>query len=174
MNDDYLWDGQGEPDHEVQRLETLLSQLRCQSPAPEWPEPKASWWRMPWLEPRWVAAAAVLVLAVAGVLVLRRPDRAWQVASLEGSPKIAGAKIGETGRMKVGQWLETDSASRAKITVGTIGVVEVGRDTRIGLLDAGRAEHRMSLARGSIRASIWAPPRQFFVNTPAATAVDLG
>ena len=32
----------------------------------------------------------------------------------------------------------------------------------------------MSLDRGQIRALIWAPPRRFFVNTPAATAIDLG
>jgi hypothetical protein len=32
----------------------------------------------------------------------------------------------------------------------------------------------MSLARGLIHARIWAPPKLFFVNTPSATAVDLG
>ena len=32
----------------------------------------------------------------------------------------------------------------------------------------------MALDRGEIRARIWAPPRLFFVNTPSATAIDLG
>ena len=32
----------------------------------------------------------------------------------------------------------------------------------------------MSLSKGAIHARIWAPPKQFFVNTPSATAVDLG
>ena len=32
----------------------------------------------------------------------------------------------------------------------------------------------MALDRGRIRALIWAPPRNFFVNTPSAVAVDLG
>ena len=32
----------------------------------------------------------------------------------------------------------------------------------------------MALDRGQIRALIWAPPRLFFVNTPSATAIDLG
>jgi hypothetical protein len=34
--------------------------------------------------------------------------------------------------------------------------------------------HRIELAKGRIRASILAPPRLFFVETPSATAVDLG
>ena len=32
----------------------------------------------------------------------------------------------------------------------------------------------MSLSNGTIHARIWAPPKLFFVNTPSATAVDLG
>jgi hypothetical protein len=32
----------------------------------------------------------------------------------------------------------------------------------------------MELARGTMHATIWAPPNQFFVETPSALAVDLG
>ena len=32
----------------------------------------------------------------------------------------------------------------------------------------------LALARGKMEAFIWAPPRQFFVDTPSAVAVDLG
>jgi hypothetical protein len=35
-------------------------------------------------------------------------------------------------------------------------------------------EHRLALARGEIRAKISAPPKLFFVDTAAGTAVDLG
>jgi hypothetical protein len=35
-------------------------------------------------------------------------------------------------------------------------------------------EQRLRLARGEISASVSAPPRLFFVDTPASTAVDLG
>ena len=34
MRNDYLWDGSGEPDPEVQRLELLLGRLRHDRPAP--------------------------------------------------------------------------------------------------------------------------------------------
>ena len=32
MNEDYLWDKSGEPDPEIQRLETLLSALKWDKP----------------------------------------------------------------------------------------------------------------------------------------------
>ena len=38
MNDDYLWDGSGEPDPEVQKLESALRGLRHNRPAPAFPE----------------------------------------------------------------------------------------------------------------------------------------
>ncbi len=34
MKDDYLWDGSGEPDPEVQKLETALGRYRHNKPAP--------------------------------------------------------------------------------------------------------------------------------------------
>jgi hypothetical protein len=44
----------------------------------------------------------------------------------------------------------------------------------VQLLAARGREHRLSLERGTIHARIWAPPKFFYVNTPAATAIDLG
>ena len=35
MNDDYLWDGSGEPDAEVQKLEALLGRYRSAAPMPD-------------------------------------------------------------------------------------------------------------------------------------------
>jgi hypothetical protein len=58
--------------------------------------------------------------------------------------------------------------------VGLIGLVEVEPSTSLRLLDAGRADHRLSMARGKVRATILAPPGNFFINTPSAVAVDLG
>jgi hypothetical protein len=52
--------------------------------------------------------------------------------------------------------------------------VDVDPDTRLQLLVARGGEHRMALERGTVHARIWAPPRLFFVNTPSATAIDLG
>ncbi len=35
MNDNYLWDGSGEPDPEIQRLENTLGRFRHNRPAPD-------------------------------------------------------------------------------------------------------------------------------------------
>jgi hypothetical protein len=74
----------------------------------------------------------------------------------------------------VGQWLETDAASRAVIAVADIGTVRVDPRSRVRLSATGAGEHRLELARGRIEAHVNAPPRIFQVTTPAATAVDLG
>jgi hypothetical protein len=47
-------------------------------------------------------------------------------------------------------------------------------DSRLRLVTTGPNEHRVELARGWISAHVTAPPRLFVVDTPVATAVDLG
>jgi hypothetical protein len=88
-------------------------------------------------------------------------------------------KLTEPGRIKVGEWLQTDASSKVRITlsnpgVGDIGTVEVEPNTRVRMVASKPGEQRLRLARGEISASVSAPPRIFFVDTPASTAVDLG
>jgi hypothetical protein len=82
--------------------------------------------------------------------------------------------MGDSGRIAVGEWLQTDASSRARIAVGDIGTVEVAPNSRVQVLASRPQEQRIRLARGEISASVTAPPRLFFVDTPASTAVDLG
>jgi len=116
----------------------------------------------------WQWAAASLAIAALGVYLYvgRKPQASWQVSRLEGSPSVQVIKVGE--------WLQTDASSRARITVGNIGVVDVEPNTRVRLVAASPTEHRLTLARGEISATVTAPPRLFLVDTPASTAVDLG
>jgi hypothetical protein len=74
----------------------------------------------------------------------------------------------------VGDALGTDAASRAEIRVGAIGTVDVEPNSRVRLVEASVTEHRLALDRGTLKARIWAPPRLFFVDTPAGVAVDYG
>ncbi len=99
---------------------------------------------------------------------------AWQVARLAGAPKVGADSITDTGRLAVGEWLETDAASRAKIEVANIGQVEIEPNSRVRLVTTRATEHRLELARGRMQAQIDAPPRLFIVDTPSAVAVDLG
>src|SRR5271154_884418 len=102
--------------------------------------------RHPW---RWAfAAVAVLALLITGY---------WT------------AKHGSAGG-----WIETDSRSHATIRIGDIGSVEVEPGSRVRVIAERPSEHRLALARGEIRAKISAPPKLFFVDTAAGTAIDLG
>jgi hypothetical protein len=178
MSNNYLWDGSGKPDPEVERLEKLLGTLREDLPAPAFGMPvrryPVRWWQWPTM-PRFAAVAAMLVLVLGATLLLRFEDRAsWVVTRVEGAPRVASRLISNSGRLGLGEWLVTDSASRAVIDVGLIGEVEVKPDSRVQLLRADASDHRLALQQGAIFARIWAPPRLFSVETPSANAIDMG
>lgn len=193
MNDDYLWDGSGEPDPEIQKLETTLGRFRHNLPAPEFPQfaapplrPSRSpvWTSRPFV--RWsllaVAAATILIAAVLRFTPRRgKPalgaGAGWEVASLMGTPHVGGkaiSKNSDAGRFADGETIETDSDSRAKITDEATGEVEIEPDTRLRSIETSISKKHLALERGTIKASIWAPPGEFVVNTPGAVTVDLG
>lgn len=97
-----------------------------------------------------------------------------EVTSLAGAPLIAKSAINGKGKLATGELLETDAQSRAEITIGDIGKVEVEPNSSISLVETRPTEHRLNLQRGRVHALIKAPPRIFIVETPSATAVDLG
>ena len=159
MRHDYLWDGSGEPDPEVQRLERLLSGFRSHRTAPELrPRPRR----------RWSAIAADAALVAAG---------AWLVAG-GGGGAPEGWQVARAGgglsRLAVGQTLETGAGGHATMNVGSIGFVEVEANSRLRLERARANQQRMALEHGLIHAFILAPPRSFVVDTPSAVATDLG
>ena len=156
-------------------IEALLDD-RSHRPAIEPRAPRLafafSWYRV-------AAVSAVLVVAVAiGLMVSSRsiryvPRPSWAVES-SGAVRIDGNKISAKGRLAVGETLETGDFSLAKVTVSEIGEVELDSNSRIRLVQTGQTEHRIALDHGLMRATISAPPRLFFVDTPAAEAIDLG
>ena len=97
-----------------------------------------------------------------------------EVTSLSGAPLIANNAITGKGRLATGERLETDAQSRAQITIADLGRVDVDPNSSISLVETRPTEHRLNLRRGRVHAVIKAPPRIFIVETPAATAVDLG
>lgn len=126
-----------------------------------------------------IAASVLMVAGLIGLWFYRTrsgPSSGafWQVATLNGTPRIGSSGIGEQGRLGIGQWLETDNNSSARIAVASIGHVEIDPNTRVRLLQTQPTEHRLELARGKMSARIWAPPRLFFVDTPSAVAADIG
>lgn len=136
-------------------------------------KPRTRSGRQPWFAA--VAAGLVLATGIGALWIYTRGSRPfWAVARLDGAPLVGSSRISDKGQLAIGEWLETDGASRAQIEVGTIGHVEVDPNTRVRLLETKPTEHRLELARGKMSAKIWAPPRLFFVDTPSGVAADLG
>lgn len=96
----------------------------------------------------------------------------WQVETIAGAPKVGDGTA--TAQIAVGELLETDARSRARISVADIGTVDISPNSRVKLVGTGENEHRLSLERGKLHAKIFAPPRLFVVDTPSGKAVDLG
>lgn len=178
MSDNYLWDRSGKPDPEVQKLEEMLGQFRHDQPAPDFSRATGVVREFPrrrWVRWAAIAAAAATVLVVANVWFRYYPaPAALYVARLEGTPQVGAKPIKGTDTLAVGEYLVTDSKSRARIDVGLIGEVQVDPNSRVGLLSTRVTEHRLALDVGTMHARIWAPPGLFFVETPSATAIDLG
>jgi hypothetical protein len=169
MSDEYLWDRSGPPDPDVERLESMLGRLRSTPPVPQLPEHRT--WR--YLVPM-LATAAVIVLMIGLTWRSTRTAASWDVARLDGQPRIGSTALAGTGRIAVGQTLVTDATSRARLDVSTIGQVTIDPNSRITLLETRDAHHQLALERGTLHATISAPPGQFIVDTPAARATDLG
>lgn len=154
----------------------------AQAPAQLWgaiesaferPEARARAAHFPW---RFAAAVAALVMVASAALWFggRSRGEQWEVVRLAGSPSIGSERVTAKGRIGRGQSIVTDASSRARIQVGAIGTVDVEPNTRLAVVAAHPGEHRLALRSGEIAAKILAPPRLFFVETPAGTAVDLG
>lgn len=144
---------------------------RIEPPRDLWPDIEARL-RRPGRLWYWIPLAAAAVLA--GVWLVRSQPAAWDLTRLAGRPLVNTTPLAASGRLRIGDWLQTDDSSRALIAVGRIGQVEVRPETRVQLVAATESDHRLALARGTIDAKVDAVPRLFFVETPAGTAIDLG
>jgi hypothetical protein len=172
LHDDYLWDKTGEADPDGARLEALLGRLGQSSPPPplgfaiEIPR------RMrPWAAVAMLAAAAVVVFGFVG-LVWQTTHRAAGFNITETSAAADATDI-RRGRLVLGGSLDTNG-TRATIDINNVGQVDVEPGSRVTLLSTTPGDYRLHLERGTVHAFIWAPPGQFFIETPSSTAVDLG
>src|SRR5262249_23148931 len=125
---------------------------------------------------RWIGIAllAASVAITVGALTL-----AYRFRPAPSAPAVAVTawpvtRDGRQSSLSVGGWLETGDRERASFGVANIGEVVVEPRTRLQLLSTRDGDHRLALARGTMHARIWAPPNQFFVETPSTLAVDLG
>jgi hypothetical protein len=133
--------------------------------------------------PRFAAATLLLLaLTVSGLLLRLAPVElsnapAWDVARLSGAPRVGNFSLaGDSSKaqLRVGQLMVTDNSSRASLNVAAVGEIYVDPDSRVRLVESDSNRSRLALELGTIHAAIWAPPGEFVVDTPSASAVDLG
>jgi hypothetical protein len=152
MNEDYLWDRSGPRDEVVVELEQVLRPLRYVPP-----KPKLNW--------RMLAAAAAILIALAGSLFVRRGElTSWKV-SINGQPAT---------QVRNGQTINTSQNATATLESQEVGEVRVEPGSKLRLNKSAKTEQQFTLQQGTIHAFIWAPPAEFVVDTPAAKTVDLG
>ena len=95
-------------------------------------------------------------------------------AVTNGDATCGGAAVASAGTLPVGAWLETHDHAVAAVKIADIGELTVFGDSKLRLVATGPATQHLELARGHVHAQVTAPPRLFVVDTPAASAVDLG
>ncbi len=155
---DYLWDRSGPSDPEVESLERTLAGLRYRKP-PDRRLPSTAR-----LSPRnYLAIAASILLAA----------MAWRLQPAAPSLSTSWAMSGSTQRLVAGQRLTTGN-SPVTLEAADFGEIEVQPHSDLSVLESAAGRQRMTLERGGLHAFIWAPPRQFVVETPSARAIDLG
>jgi hypothetical protein len=166
MNDDYLWDRSGPPDPEIERLEKALAPLRYRHRAGLFEARHRP-------SRRWALAAAAAVIAGAAGLTMRTPlpaATAWQVDSLHGQASVGSRRAAVAMSLRTGQTVRTGNDTEITFRADEFGTMLIGPDSEL----RAATDRRIELERGLLHAYIWAPPRQFVVDTPSARAVDLG
>lgn len=154
----YLWDRRGPADLEVARLERTLAPFRYRGQGQA---------RLPFR--RMLATAAVA--AVACLLV-------W--LSTPPPPESAGTawtliRNGQAVReARPGMVIETGVDATAELHSRALGMVSVNPESRVRLLANRHGQERFALDYGKLRAIIVAPPAKLAIDTPVATAIDLG
>jgi len=171
MSEEYLWDRSGPPDPEIERLERTLGPLRYGHRGTVY---EADGFRETPRRPRiWWAAAAAVALAAAGLSQLAAPgarNTGWQVTGLEGAARMGDRSAAVSMQVRSGQVLRTAGGSQISLEADDVGKIDLGPDSELRAA-TGR---KVLLQRGTLHAFIWAPPREFVVDTPGARAVDLG
>jgi ferric-dicitrate binding protein FerR (iron transport regulator) len=152
-------------DDDLRAVSARLSQLRYAPVAGRW-EKAATEWRAPTTRlPLRLAIAAAAMLAV-GVVAMRVLEPSLPVV-------VTHEGASETRRF-TSRWLETGAGEVATVTMAGVGTVSLQPGSKVRLKATGPARQRLELERGELRAAVSAPPRLFVVDTPGATAVDLG
>src|SRR5262245_7638956 len=164
---DYLWDRSGPVDAFVAELESVLAPLkhRGRVPAVARRAPVA----------RWLAIAAVLLLAAGAAWYFMRPAPAgpvsWTVASAVGRCSVGEPTALKSPGGPTARWVDTGEGSSAVLEGKRGGLVHLEANTRVQLIDVGDQAQRVMLSRGQIYTEPTKTDSAVEVVTAAGTAV---
>jgi FecR-like protein len=187
-NNDYLWTKHGDPDPEIERLESLLSPYAFDTntltvvrarrnralPARTPGRARAHTRRRLLFA---TTAAFLAIVVVVGWLNARLQwpmAQAWSVKPVSGTTTIDDRFLSGRSLLPPGGVLRTGEHSAVQIEVARIGRVLVGQDSQVELVETRTGHHRLRLDHGQLSAKIWAPAASFGVQTPLANALDIG
>jgi len=165
MNNDYLFDGSGEPDAEVAQLEALLGRYRSTAPMPDFRRVVVIRTR-----PRWplAIAAALVLFAVIGVLRIYTPPNRWRATSSSGGAIVPHVLL------RAGDVVRTGAQGSVRLESPAVGMLDISANTTVKLIESRRNRHRLALTAGTIHARTTSMPGVFVIDTPRARAIDLG
>ena len=163
----YLWDGSGQPDPEVEKLEALLNPFRYDSSARAIPRVENSRARVRQVRlfPAFAYMAGVAAIAVVLVVMFVRVRQTttvsgpgWVLSDVHGTLRLGKTTVSAgklSSHLGVGQMLETGAQSQARLTAEQTGQIDVDPNTRLRLVAMGNETKRIALDHGVIHAFIW-------------------
>jgi hypothetical protein len=89
---------------------------------------------------------------------------------VEGAAQLGSQSAAVSMSLRSGQVLRTGTDAQLTLESDAVGKIDLGPDSEM----RAATDRKVQLRRGLLHAFIWAPPREFVVDTPSARAVDLG
>lgn len=124
----------------------------------------------------WIAATVCILIAASAIIprIAWQPGVDWKVTTLSGIPTINKIPLEIIWPAISGRNPQNRCPLASGAPDGIDGRIEVDPDTSLRLFGTRSGHQRFSLQSGKVTALIWAPPFTLFVETPSATAIDLG
>ena len=128
---------------------------------------------------KWFTIAGVVSVLALGVIFAlmifdKSPNQFWTAEKISGYPVIESHILTDRGIIKIGEKLITDSESRARLKIGTIGEIDVEPQSEVKIIETKTSEYRLVLSKGRLSVRTWSAPKFFSIKTPTALVKDLG
>jgi hypothetical protein len=164
MSNDYLWDRNDEPEAEVRTLEALLGRYRSAAPMPDFR-------RVVVMRPRplwsFALAAGMILAAILGVVHFYTQRNEWRATASSGTAVVPHSTLQPGDVVRTGDGV-------VRLEARAVGILELGANTTLRLIESRRNRQRLALAAGTIHATTTSMPGVFVIDTPRARAIDLG